>query len=738
MKKIVYTLMMTTIPFNAKAITQVVAVGDTVSNGYVDAPFVQNVHGTTQNYTIYSTQTIMDGGAAYNTYIYSYGQQNVQSGGNAYNSTVASRGTMSVAAGGNAEGTTINGGTMTVANGATAKNTVLNSGKMNVSGTDENAVINGGTQEILSGGTSIGAQINGATQQIDAGATSSDAVVSNGGRIRVYGTANGALVNSSSSIYVYGSGNVTNITSNGGWVEINSSATATDTALLNSASMSVYGSADNTTIDNAYQRIYSGGTAQNTTLKNKGFQTIYSGGESSGVTAESGSIVSLYAGGTLSGTNSFSDSLLNIVGGNTINDLTVSNATINVTYNDENFTNVSFTNLNGSAVFDISTSLSDDTSDQISIVGGAGNFGLVVHDYSFEGNTPEKYQIIAQNTASDSFYLVGDAVDVGAYEYTLAPEGGNWFLVKTQDVTESSVIAKNTYTALSSLFYTHLNPVYSHVRGLRKNSEPKNRLWVKGLGRRIELDYNAGGKSRIDVYGTEAGYDQDVNWDWDSTLTLGAFAGYTNSKQIYHLEGRGDGDTKSLGLYGIFKTPSKWFVDLVGTYFWHKQKIKSYTPAGRDVESRYRAHSVLLASNLGKRFELKKDWFVETSLGVEYMHINGIDYRTNFNTRVEAEGANYLRQRIDAIVGKSFNLAEDKKVEGFARFGLVHDSDNKSVVKVADYTFDEDMSSLRYELGGGVNFYWGDGNFAYLEALTEMNSKIEVPYEITLGIQYAF
>ena len=729
--------MMTTIPFNAKAITQVVAVGDTVSNGYVDAPFVQNVHGTTQNYTIYSTQTIMDGGAAYNTYIYFYGQQNVQSGGNAYNSTVASRGTMSVAAGGNAEGTTINGGTMTVANGATAKNTVLNSGKMNVSGTDENAVINGGTQEILSGGTSIGAQINGATQQIDAGATSANATVSNDGKMRVYGTANGALVNSSSSIYVYGSGNVTNTTSNGGRVEINSSATATDTALLNSASMSVYGAADNTTIDNAYQRIYSGGTAQNTTLKNKGFQTIYSGAVSSGVTAESGSIVSLYSGGTLSGTNSFTDSLLNVVGSNTIADLTVTNATINITHNDD-FANVNFTNLNGSAVFDISTSLADDISDKITIDGGAGSFGLVVHDYSFEGNAPEKYKIIAENTAGDSFYLVGDAVDVGAYEYTLAQEGGDWFLVKTQDVTESSVIAKNTFTALSSLFYTHLTPVYSHVRGLRKNNEQKNRFWVKGLGRRVEMDYGDGGKSRIDVYGTEAGYDQDVNWNSDNTLTLGAFAGYSNSKQIYHLEGRGDGDTKTLGLYGILRTPSNWFFDAVGSYFWHKQKIKSYTPSGRDVESKFDANSILLAANLGKRFELKDDWYTETSVGLEYMHVNSINYRTNFNTYVEAEGANYLRQRIDAVVGKSFKIAEDKKIEGFARLGLVYDSDNKSVVQVADYTFNEDMSSLRYELGGGVNFYWGNGNFAYFEALTEMNSKIKVPYEVTLGIKYAF
>ena len=87
------------------------------------------------------------------------------------------------------------------------------------------------------------------------------------------------------------------------------------------------------------------------------------------------------------------------------------------------------------------------------------------------------------------FYLVGDAVDVGAFRYGLERDGDDWVLVRTQDVTDSAVIAKNTYSSLASLFYTHLTPVYNHIRSRRNASGHDNGLWIKGLGQRVKFAY---------------------------------------------------------------------------------------------------------------------------------------------------------------------------------------------------------------------------------------------------------
>ena len=147
------------------------------------------------------------------------------------------------------------------------------------------------------------------------------------------------------------------------------------------------------------------------------------------------------------------------------------------------FSSLQFDNLSGQGTFGISSSLSEGLSDRILVHSGNGNFGLVIHDYSPEGSTPARYKIIDEDSgAADSFYLVGDAVDVGAFRYGLERDGDDWVLVRTQDVTDSAVIAKNTYSSLASLFYTHLTPVYNHIRSRRNASGHDNGLWIKGLG----------------------------------------------------------------------------------------------------------------------------------------------------------------------------------------------------------------------------------------------------------------
>ena len=708
MKKLVVILCGVIWASEAVAVTQIIPAGEDVSGGDVHTVVTQQVYGTTRNFTVSGNQQIMSGGKSYNSVIYPYGQQNVEAGGvsyntnvaydalqnvngTAYSSTVATRGTIDVNSGGYAQDTVVNGGIFIVSRGGNVKGTVLRGGRENVSGTDEDATIIGGLQEILSGGR----------QQVDDGGTSVGAVVSGRGRQEVSGTTRQTVVKSGGIIDIIDNGVAEQTLLDGGEMNVDFGAVSRNTT-ISSGRQSVYGTDTDSTINGGVQQIESGGVASGALVRNGGVQSVFSGGEAENTVVERNGWLFLFAGGTLSGKTSVTEGVVTFVGSNSIPDMEMRNAVAIVPYSHD-FSSLQFDNLSGQGTFGISSSLSEGLSDKILVHSGNGNFGLVIHDYSPEGSTPARYKIIDEDSgAADSFYLVGDAVDVGAFRYGLERDGDDWVLVRTQDVTDSAVIAKNTYSSLASLFYTHLTPVYNHIRSRRNASGHDNGLWIKGLGQRVKFAYKDKSQSRIDIYGTEIGYDREVWRQNGRYLSIGVYGGYTSSRQKFDRSGHGDADTQSLGLYSLFNTDDNWFVDMVGTYFWHRQKLRSYTPAGSGVDGKYRTNSWQLSASLGKRINFDGRWFVEPS------------------------------------AGKSFVWGDNRFLDAYGRFALIHDIDGKSKVRVADYGFAEDLSSLRYELGAGVSTAWSEDGTAYLEASAQLGSRIKLPWEINFGIQYRF
>lgn len=263
-------------------------------------------------------------------------------------------------------------------------------------------------------------------------------------------------------------------------------------------------------------------------------------------------------------------------------------------------------------------------------------------------------------------------------------DGDDWVLHRTQEYTDSSLIAKNTYSSLAALFYTHLNPLYNRFRMKHKQKEHDDGLWVKGIGREIKFRYRDETKSEMEIYGAEIGYDREIWYNAGSHLQVGLYGGLSDSRQKYDRGGRGDGDTQSLGLYSTWNTADNWFVDVVGTYFWHTQKIKSYTPSGSDVNGKYDTNAWQASAFAGKRWNIAGSWFVEPYVGLSYMRVDGIDYRTNFNTRVSASATDYFSGNVGLSGGREFVLDNGAVLDAYGRVNLLHDWDGKSPVTVAD------------------------------------------------------
>ena len=698
---------------------------------------IQRVYGLASGSSISGgTQTVYSGGKAENTKISGDGIQNVSYSGLAV-STNLYGGTQNINNGATAQNTVLSGGEMNVLSGGTATGTELNTGTEIVSGTDSGSIINGGLQQIASGGNAVSATINGGTQEIQEG-----------------GSSEGTVINTNGLQQVASGGVSVNTTISGGEMNVLSGGTATGTE-LNSGTEIVSGTDSGSIINGGLQQIADGGKAVSTTI-NGGTQSIYGGGISENPNVRGGNLriyqggtsinttitqgsAELYTGGSLSGQTQISQGTLNIYGDNTIPTLILNNSMVNIPQSG-GYSTLQIGELNGSGIFNLSSNLADDEFDSLEITNGTGNFGIIFHDYSSEGTLPTKIKIINKaGSANDDFYLIGDAVDVGAFQYKLLQEGNNWLLSRTQQLTDSSLIAKNTYTSLSSLFYTHLTPIYNRLHIAHPQNKHDNGLWIKAINRRIKFDYKDMTNSRMDVYGTAIGFDREAAISDGYIITLGAYGSYSYSRQKYNQRGHADGDTESLGLYASLTTPNLWSFDVVGSYYWHDQKIRSYTPSGSPVDGKFTNNGWQVSSYVSRRFDFGEQWYVSPIAGLRYMRIEGVNYHTNFNTPVRANASDFLSGSIGLSAGKRITLQSASILDAYGRFNLIHDWDGKSNVTVADYTFTEDVSTMRYELGAGLNFYNSeDSGAGYLDVSTQLGSKVRYPWEINVGWQYKF
>lgn len=663
--------------------------------------------------------------------------------------SVADDATLIIAGNGHADGTRLTGGTMEINDDASSANTIVSGGTQYVYGTETGSTVSGGRQNVESGGKVLNAVLSGnGIQTIYNGGTAQNTRIVNGGfqEIENGGLAEQTFIGQNGIREINDGGTAQkNTVENSGLQNIENGGLADGTAVWNGGvqQISAGGRAVGTLIGyNGLQNVDNDGTADGTAVFQQGIQWIHAGGTSRNTKIQNGGIVYLQAGGNLSGPTEFSGGTLNILGSNAIFDLSLDNSTVNFVRG-SSFSSLNIKNLNGRGRFYLNSNLSQNQSDHINIENGDGSFGLVIHDYSMESSLPSEFKIIDEAAgAHDSFYLVGNAVDIGAFHYNLREENGNWVLVRTEQLTDTSLIAKNTFASLSSLFYTHLSPVYNHLRTAPGSSSPKNGLWVKSLGRRIKFKFKFKFKddtgSRINVFGLETGYDRDVWSNGGNILSLGFYGGYTDSRQKHDRSGKGNGNTYSLGLYSAFNTADRYFINIVGSYFWHDQKITSHMPDGTGVISKYDTNSWQASVFAGRRFDFAEGWFIEPSVGADYMMINGLRYRTSFNTLINASDADYLSTEAGVAAGRGFKLDNDALIEAYGRFNLVYDWDGKIAVKVADYKITEKLSSVHYEFGLGLNAALKDDWSAYVEAAAQVGGKVTLPWEINIGLQFDF
>ena len=482
---------------------------DTVIQGSGVQQILSGGYGFNANIKDGGIQIAEQGGYAYRSNVYDGGVLNAL--GEAYEVTVYDGGVLNVENGGLAADTQVNGGVLTVNQGGTLQNTILASGVENVYGTSNGTQINGGVQNVY-GVANSSVIASGAKQEVYTGGTASKTVINDGALQTVYGIANSSVLSAGGVLNVEDGGLAADTQINGGVLTIHQGGTSQNTILASGAE-NVYGTSNATQINGGVQNVYgvanssviaSGGEqrvygdVQSTQVNQSGILTVLSGGNAQNAQLTSGTL-NLYSGGTLSGKISAVESVINVYGDNDIANLELDKSLVTMVKGVD-YGTLNIENLNGTGIFNISTDLSANQSDTINVQNGDGEFGLWINDYSMD-EAPDKYKIIDESTvAHENFYLIGGVVDVGAYQYKLVQEGNDWYLENTEKLNDTTYIAKNTYSTLSSLFYAHLSPVYSRIFEKHKKDRHAGGLWTKAIGRRIEQNFKDGTSSQTDVF----------------------------------------------------------------------------------------------------------------------------------------------------------------------------------------------------------------------------------------------
>ena len=589
-------------------------------------------------------------GSVTNTTVGTYGQMTVRDGGQADTTTVGRRGTLTV-----------------TGVGSLATNTILNSSS----------------------------QLN----------------VTNGA------VADGVIVNSSAKVYVGDQSIVNNATLNGGSLEVLSG-----------------GASNGAVINDGYVFVENDGEI-NGTIVNGGLLDVFAGGKISDLILNGGEIV-FEGDATVNGTTIIKpNGYLYLHGDTTFENLQLDNGSIYSVYND-NFKNINVTTLDGNGIIYMNTNVAQDKHDILNVTkGGSGQVGLALTDYSATPVFSQNMKLI-NGLPAENFYLIGGAADVGAFHYDLAKLNDGWYLVKTMQLSDTAVLAKNTYAAIHSVMYAHLQNLNNRLGEIHTNKS--GGFWVRGMHRQLDLDFDDASQSDVEVNGVQFGYDYALPQNIFNRWLVGVHGGYSDTTQDFDRSGNGNADTYSFGAYTTMIAENGLYADIAATYYRHKQKLTSYLPHGAQVDSNYDVDGYSLSLEGGKRFDLADGYYLEPQAQVSYIDFDNIKYRTSYNTLIEAVNEGTWLARAGLIMGKRLENKYNMPLDVFVRTDFYTEVDNGHKVTVAGYDIEEDRSENFVRLGAGMNLNTNQGQEIYLGVGTILGGKVQMPIDLSLNARWEF
>ncbi|MDO7897846.1 autotransporter outer membrane beta-barrel domain-containing protein [Pseudomonas citrulli] len=394
--------------------------------------------------------------------------------------------------------------------------------------------------------------------------------------------------------------------------------------------------------------------------------------------------------------------------------------------------------LSGNGTFFMHTNFTTGQVDTLTVTGTAtGNHVVAMDSSGTEPGAAGAIPVVTIGGGDAEFSLQGGQVDLGAFSYDLIKQGDNaWYLNTAARVISpgtQSVIA--LFNAAPTIWYGELSTLRSRMGEVRRDSG-KAGGWMRAYGNKFDVNASSGVAYQQTQHGLSLGADAPLPVG-DGQWLVGVLAGYSKSDLDLSRGTTGEVDSYYLGAY------TTWLDDDTGYYFdgvlkfnRFQNESKVQLSDGDKTKGRYDSHGVGASLEFGRHIKLADDYFVEPYTQLSGLIVEGKDYRLDNGLSAEGDRTHSLLGKVGATTGRNFNLGEGKVIQPYLRAAYVHEFANNSKVKVNDYSFNNDLSGSRGELGAGVAMTLTDKVSVHADFDYSNGNKIEQPWGANVGVRY--
>jgi autotransporter-associated beta strand protein len=418
-------------------------------------------------------------------------------------------------------------------------------------------------------------------------------------------------------------------------------------------------------------------------------------------------------------------------------------------------------NLSGAGFIAMNVDITAEQGDRLVAGITTGTHGVILNRLDAPGGVTGKEKILLVETddSSNGAFVSGTLSD-GIYQYkvvdgasnrNLDGNANNWWLMGSGLSTDGKVII--SVAGASSLgWFAQQDSLLKRMGDLRLDYEQlgdrvnftkhvEGDVWVRTYGQQVNAGGGASGAAFEDtLWGTDLGADKLWQIDQNNLLYTGVFGGYGQSSLDFRgLAANAESNSYQGGVYATWLHDSGWYVDLVGKAAYLDNSFETFDLSGKN-RGEYNNWAAGVSLELGRKFQLPDQWFVEPQAQVSYVHVFGSDYQTvgSNNISVSQGDADVLQARFGSLFGKNIKLGNGGILQPYVKVMGVEQVSSGGTVRADDGQWRPNYDGPRAQVGAGLIWQLDDRNQIHLDYEAEFGDKFDKPWGINAGYRHQF
>ena len=364
---------------------------------------------------------------------------------------------------------------------------------------------------------------------------------------------------------------------------------------------------------------------------------------------------------------------------------------------------------------------------------GIRDINFKVEKEEFDENDSENEIYNGGQTSSDK--KPGNGYVVDNYQ-----DGENWYLTRNS----SGNINDGGITVIEMAKSNYANAVYMDNLNKRLGdmsfADGESGLWVRMRNDKVGEDNHY----KLHNYMTQIGYDKSYSMENGIEHRGIAFEYGKGDMKYKELKGNTDTDKYILTLYKTKVRDNKVYTD----YTLRGGAISNdFTVYGREtgakVTGKYKNMVLGAGTEVGKRYELDKNWYIEPQAQLQYTYINSTDYTTNQMTKVDLDEIHSLIGRAGIKLGHDSYKGNKKDNTVYVKADINHEFLGEQNVKAKDETGRLDKTYKNnetwVEIGIGASKKITPDLNVYADVEKQLGSnKDNKNWQVNVGFRYKF